>query len=151
MELKQCTRCKQDKELSEYHIYDRDKEGNNRYRNQCKDCINELKRQRRRKQRVDNDDSVSNTILLPTSNHLSNDEIESIKELLDHKQDILNLIKLQQERIKIAEIEDKTKVKILVSLEETIKHKLYTYSKENNYSYSDIISLAVKQYLKDKI
>jgi hypothetical protein len=58
---------------------------------------------------------------------------------------------LKYERLKIAEIEDKNKVKILVSLEENIKHKLYNYSKENNYSYSDVVSLAVIEYLKNKI
>ena len=58
---------------------------------------------------------------------------------------------MKYERLKIAEIEDKNKVKILVSLEENIKHKLYNYSKENNYSYSDVVSLAVIEYLKNKI
>jgi len=162
METKQCIRCKQEKELKEFYVYSTDKNGEKYYKNKCKVCENELKRERRRLRKENPNANVkdipvkTNTTIKSnpvTTNkiNLSDNEIESIKELLENKKDILELVRLKQERIKIAEIEDKTKIKILVSLEEHIKHKLYSYAKENNYSYSDIVSLAVIEYLEDKI
>lgn len=162
METKQCIRCKQEKELKEFYAYSTDKNGQKYYKNKCKECENELKRERRKLRKENTnvkDITVKKNTTIPvksnpvTTNNinLSDNEIKSIKELLENKKDILDLIRLRQERIKIAEIEDNNKIKILVSLEENIKHKLYSYAKENNYSYSDIVSLAVIKYLEGKI
>ena len=147
-----CIECEKEKEETLFTKSMTDsKTGKIYYRNICKECKNKKQREERRKHKGETSTKeITPKIKTNKLNQFTNDEVEELKELLQYKEDLINLLELKEERKNILQLENKDKTKIMVSLETSVKNELYKYAKENRYNYSDVITFAVFQYLKNK-